>query len=74
MMRSMASAVCLRRFISSAHFGTDSGSEWPQSQAEFSQRRSVPYISNMSIARFGEHLDVLRGRSRVSDLPWREGE
>jgi hypothetical protein len=38
------------------HFGTASGSLWPQSPAELIQIRSVPYISMMSAARCGVHL------------------
>src|SRR5688500_10287272 len=51
---STKSALCPRRRISIAVFGTASGSLTPQSQAELSQMRSRPQISSISTARGGD--------------------
>ena len=49
--------VCWRLRISRAHLTTASGSEMPQSQAEFIQMFSMPNVSSMSMALAAVHFD-----------------
>lgn len=46
--------LCIWRAV----LGMERGSECPQSQAEFIQTRSVPYISIMSTALSGVHFEM----------------
>src|SRR5439155_4961442 len=54
----MVASSCPRDRISKMNSGTARGSLWPQSPAELTMTRSVPYISTMSAARAGVHLVI----------------